>query len=189
MKPIELFTKWFNEEIELSKVSIPTAACLSTIGTDNFPNARFISLKEIIDNCFIVTGPLNSRKGIEIENNNKVALTFWWTETERQVRIQGIATKISNQLADKYFSERDLNSQIVSIICEQGTQIDNLKLLEDRIKETTLENTKITRPENWSGFSIDPIRIEFMEFKKTRFHDRKLFELENEEWITKQIHP
>lgn len=189
MNPIDLFTNWFNEEMKLSKLSVPTAVCLSTIGTDNFPNARFISFKEIVDNCFIITGTFNSRKGIEIERNNKVALTFWWTETERQVRIQGTATKIANLLADKYFSDRDLSSQIISSISEQGKPIENLKLLEDRILEASLTNTKIQKPENWGGYSIDPIRIEFMEFKKSRFHNRKCFELENEKWTTKQIQP
>lgn len=189
MEPIEIFRRWFNEELKLSKARIPTAVCLSTVGIDNFPNARFVSFKEIFDNSFIITGPLNSRKGIEIENNDKVALTFWWTETERQIRIQGVATKISEGLADKYFKERNVNSQAVSSICEQGQEIDNVEQLEKRVLEKVLEQSKITRPQNWSGFSIKPTRIEFMEFKKSRFHDRKLYEIVKGEWNIKQIQP
>lgn len=188
-QPISLFTKWFEEELKLSKVRIPTAVCLSTIGIDNYPNARFVSFKELVNNCFIITGPLNSRKGTEIENNEKVALTFWWTETERQIRIQGVATKISEQLADKYFDERNVNSQAVSSICEQGKEIDNLEQLEKKVLDKVLEKTRIIRPKDWSGFSIKPTRIEFMEFKKTRFHNRKLYEIENGEWNMKQIQP
>lgn len=188
-QPIQLFSKWFNEELKLSKAQIPTAVCLSTIGLDDFPNARFVSFKELIDNSLVITGPLNSRKGIEIESNDKVALTFWWSATERQIRIQGLATKISEQLADKYFNERNLYSQAVSSICEQGKEIDNLEQLEKKVLEKVSEKTEITRPQNWSGFSIKPIRIEFMEFKKTRFHDRKLYEIENGAWNLKQIQP
>lgn len=188
-QPLELFSKWFKEELELSKTRIPTAVCLSTIGLDNFPNARFVSFKELVDKSFIITGPINSRKGAEIENNDNVALTFWWTETEKQIRIQGIATKISDQLADKYFSERNLNSKAVSLICEQGKVINNLEQLEKKVLKKVSENIIITRPKNWSGFSIKPVRIEFMNFKKTRFHDRKLYEVENGEWYVKQIQP
>jgi len=83
--PIEIFTRWFKEELKLTKVRIPTASCLSTVGQDNYPNARFVSLKEIVESNFIVTGTLTSRKGFEINETNKVALTFWWTETERQI--------------------------------------------------------------------------------------------------------
>jgi pyridoxamine 5'-phosphate oxidase len=189
--PIEYFKKWFNEEQNLTKVSIPAACCLSTIGTDGYPNARFVSLKEVIGNYFIVTGTLSSRKGIEINAINKVALTFWWTETERQVRIQGNATIISEQLADKYFAERNRESQIISIVSEQGKDLINIEDLNDKYQkaETKFSNQTLARPENWGGYCIKPIRIEFLEFKPTRFHDRKLYELMNEEWTVKQIQP
>lgn len=189
--PIELFNKWFNEELKLTKVAIPYACCLSTIGIDNFPNARFVSLKELKEGIFIFTGPLDSRKGIEINSNNKVALTFWWTETERQVRIQGNAVIISEQLADKYFGQRNRQSQIVSSVSEQGKEINDIKSLDQKYYEfeTQFSNKILARPENWRGFSIEPVRIEFLEFKSTRFHSRKLYELCNDQWNVKQIQP
>jgi len=189
--PINIFKEWFAEEKKLTTVRIPSACCLSTIGTDGFPNARFVSLKEIIENSFIVTGPLTSRKGIEISEMDKVALTFWWTETERQVRIQGNAASITNQLADKYFAERGRDSQIISIVSEQGKEIENIEVLTEKYDsiELNFANKSLTRPENWSGYSIEPIRVEFLEFKPTRFHDRKLYELTNYKWTMKQIQP
>jgi pyridoxamine 5'-phosphate oxidase len=60
--PIEIFSEWFAQEINLTRVAIPTACCLSTIGIDNYPNARFVSLKGITENNFIVTGTISSRK-------------------------------------------------------------------------------------------------------------------------------
>lgn len=189
--PIEIFSKWFNEELSLTKVSIPTACCLSSIGTDNYPNARFVSLKGVVENKFIVTGTLTSRKGIEINETNKVALTFWWTETERQVRIQGSATFISNELADKYFAERNRDSQIVSIVSNQGEQLKSVEALIVKYQETETAflNKPLTRPENWGGYSIQPIRIEFLEFKPNRFHDRKLYELTNGQWTKTELQP
>jgi len=189
INPISDFREWFEEEYKLSNVSIPTAVCLSTNGLDGFPNARIVSLKEIVNNNFIVTGPLNSRKGLEIDNNSKVALTFWWTETESQVRIQGIASKIANEDADIYFSKRDIISQAVSTISNQGEVMHNLPHLENQIQEKILGRGIISRPSDWGGFSIKPIRIEFMRFKETRFHERKLYKLKNGKWIIKQIQP
>ncbi len=191
MTPIEHFKEWFKEELNLTKVRIPTACCLSTIGIDGFPNARFVSLKDIVENSFVVTGALSSRKGIEINNTNKVALTFWWTETERQVRVQGNATIVSKELADKYFAERNRNSQIVSIVSEQGQTLNDIDALNNKYQEVENKFSKqlLQRPENWSGYSIEPIRIEVLEFKQTRFHDRKLFELTDGKWTMKQIQP
>lgn len=189
--PIDIFKKWFEEELELTKVRIPTACCLSTIGTDNYPNARFVSLKEIIENNFIITGPLTSRKGIEIDKINKVALTFWWTETERQVRIQGDAIPIDNRLADRYFSERNRESQIVSIVSNQGEQIDTPNTLNKKYieLEKNFSNKVIQRPKNWGGYYIAPSRIEFLEFKTTRFHYRQLYQLTNGQWKKTELQP
>ncbi len=189
--PIVIFNKWFGEELNLTKVSIPTACCLSTIGTDNYPNARFVSLKDVAENNFIVTGTLTSRKGLEIKETDKVALTFWWTETERQIRIQGNATVISNELADKYFAERNRDSQIVSIVSNQGQALNDIETLNKKYQETetNFSDQLLTRPENWGGYSIQPIRIEFLEFKPTRFHDRKLYQLVNEQWTKTELQP
>ena len=189
--PIEIFSKWFDEELNLTKVRIPTACCLSTIGIDDYPNARFVSLKGIVDNNFIVTGTLTSRKGLEIDENNKIALTFWWTETERQVRIQGNATSISNELADKYFAERNRDSQIVSIASNQGQILNDIETLNKKYQEIEINfsNQPLTRPENWGGYSIAPVRIEFLAFKPTRFHDRKLYQLTNGKWTKTELQP
>jgi pyridoxamine 5'-phosphate oxidase len=189
--PIDKFKKWFDEEINLTKVSIPTACCLSTVGIDNFPNARFISFKGIAENNFIVTGTITSRKGLEINENNKVALTFWWTETERQVRIQGNATLISVELADKYFAGRSRESQIVSIVSNQGQTLNDIDILNKKYQdlETKFNNQNLTRPENWGGYSIEPIRIEFLEFQPTRFHYRKLYQLKDGQWTKTEIQP
>ena len=189
--PIEIFSKWFSEEINLTKVSIPTACCLSTIGTDNYPNARFVSLKGIVNKNFIVTGTLTSRKGLEINETNKVALTFWWTETERQVRIQGNAIALNKNLADKYFSERNRDSQIVSIVSNQGEILDDIEILNKKYTEIEIKtsNQLLTRQGNWGGYEIEPFRIEFLEFKTTRFHDRKLYELKNGQWKETALQP
>ncbi|WP_299211085.1 pyridoxamine 5'-phosphate oxidase family protein [uncultured Aquimarina sp.] len=77
MNPFQLFNTWYSEELEKSTASIPSACCLSSNGLDGYPNTRFVSLKEVKDHAFIITGPLKSRKGLEMEKSSKVSLTFW----------------------------------------------------------------------------------------------------------------
>lgn len=191
MTPIAHFNTWFEEELTRTKAGIPTACCLSTIGLDGFPNARFVSLKDVTNTHFIVTGSYASRKGREINASNNVALTFWWSETERQVRIQGTATKIDEHLADRYFAERNRDRQIVSIVSEQGQAIDAIENLTSKYEhiETSFLNKPLMRPENWGGYLIEPVRIEFLAFKPTRFHDRTVYERANGQWTTKQLQP
>lgn len=184
MNPIEQFEKWYKEETEKSSVRIPSACCLTSIGIDGYPNSRFVSLKEILENKFVITGPLNSKKGKELLSNPKTSLTFWWTETERQIRIQGNSIQIENELADKYFKERNKESQIVSQISQQGSVIEDLTELNALFEKRKIEyvDVEINRPSEWSGFYIIPKRIEFMAFKKSRFHFRELFTKKNNSW-------
>lgn len=183
INPIKIFKEWYKEECQLSKAAITSACCLSTIGLDGFPNSRFISLKDIINDNFIITGSLNSLKGMEIKRNNKVAITFWWTETSRQVRIQGTAKRINDHLADKYFNERDYGSKVVSFLSRQGEKIENYNSLEEELSKYLIKsNEVIKRPADWGGYSINPLRIELMEFRLSRLHYRKLFELYEQNW-------
>jgi pyridoxamine 5'-phosphate oxidase len=191
MNPLLLFEKWFNEEKKVSDLKLPAACCLSTIGLDGYPNSRFVSLKEVSNESFIITGPLNSKKGVEVENSPKASLSFWWTSTERQIRIQGDVSKISRSNAKLYFEQRNRDSQIVSTVFEQGKQIQSIALLQKEFEEQKeeLENKEIHCPENWGGIYIKPVRIEFMEFKKSRLHVRTLYELVNNEWEMTILQP
>tara|TARA_R100001143_G_scaffold63594_1_gene73163 strand:+ start:16632 stop:17216 length:585 start_codon:yes stop_codon:yes gene_type:complete len=191
INPIELFLKWYNRELSLTNVRLPGACCLSTIGIDGVPNARFVSLKDVIDGKFAITGSINSRKGLEIEANPNVALTFWWTETERQVHIQGNASVMENSLADKYFAERNRESQIVSIVSKQGQELQNVDELTQKYIELDTQSSgkDLKRPDYWRGYLIEPFRIEFLDFKSTRFHERVLYEMEHGEWNHQQLQP
>ncbi|WP_299439838.1 pyridoxal 5'-phosphate synthase [uncultured Aquimarina sp.] len=189
--PFRLFNEWYVEELKRSSASIPSACCISSNGLDGYPNARFVSLKEVKNDTFIITGPLRSRKGLEVTQSSKVALTFWWETTQKQIRIQGNATKISDTEATQYFNERAKDSNIISMISEQGTAIENIEVLKKKFTEIEIayKNKDVMKPKNWGGFAIAPIRIECMEFEKTRFHKRTLFQLEGKNWTTTVLQP
>jgi pyridoxamine 5'-phosphate oxidase len=184
MNPFQQFSEWYKQEIEQSKRMVPNSCCLSTIGLDNYPNARFVAFKEMKNETFIFCGPLDSQKGIEINTNSKVALTFWWDTTQKQIRIQGDAVQISEAESDCYFKERNRDSQIVSLVSKQGRQIDNIEILNQKYNKTAirLKNEIISRPKNWGGYSVNPLRIEFLEFNKNRFHKRTLFIKHDGQW-------
>lgn len=181
--PIAQFQNWFEEAISQSKVAIPAACCLSTRGLDGYPNSRFVSLKGVIDGRFLVAGSMSSRKGQELKRHPKAALTFWWAEVERQVRIQGDVSFVDDAYAEALFEARSKDSRIVSALCAQGEVIDDPALLEKQFetKKKTLGDASPEVPAGWGAILIDPKRIEFMEFRESRLHVRDLYEKE-EAW-------
>ena len=192
MTPLEKFKTWYEKERQQSSLALPAACCMSTCGLDGYPNARFVSLKEVYKETFIITGPLQSRKGQEIAACPKVALTFWWTETERQVRIQGDAKLIPGMETDRYFQDRNTASKIVSTISQQGQPIEDFAILKQKLenqKALLIEGANIPRPLQWGGFAITPHRIEFMQFVKSRLHERVLFEKNKQGWQQQCLQP
>ena len=191
MDPTLKFKNWYEDELQKTNVRIPSACCLSTLGEDGYPNARFVSLKEVKDDLFIITGPQASRKGIELNSHSKAALTFWWTATERQVRIQGDATILKEEDADKYFDERNREAKLVAHVSKQSAVIERPEILDEAYKtaDQQFSGKDIPRPKDWSGFYIKPVRMEFLEFKSTRFHKRTLFEKIGESWNVQFLQP
>ncbi len=189
--PIPLFKDWFNEELKKSTLKIPSACCFSTIGIDGYPNSRFVSLKEIKNEKFVITGPLNSRKGNEVKNNTKVSLTFWWTATQRQVRIQGDASVISKEAAAIYFRDRNEDAKVVSVAFNQGEEIENFEKLDELFlkKKQIFKMKNVECPDDWGGFFIKPKRIELMEFATSRLHKRTMFFYNNGIWNKSLLQP
>lgn len=189
--PFDIFRAWNTAEAERTAVRIPSACCLTTIGTDGFPNARFVSLKSVQEERLIITGPLDSRKGLEVAENPKVALAFWWTETERQVRIQGVAEPLPAERAKELFAPRNRASKVVSTVFEQGKPIGSFEEMDARFESAMekLKHVDLEKPSAWSGFAVRPVRMEFMEFLPTRLHRRTLFQREADDWEVSYLQP
>lgn len=187
--PFELFRTWYQEYQQRTKSSLPASCCLTTNGLDNYPNARFVALKHVDEQGFIITGSIASRKGREIEHSRHVALTFWWEETGRQVRLQGDAEAIEDFEADCFFRERSRDSQIISCVSKQGAVLLDRESMINIYQEVDHASETIQRPIDWSGYRIKPVRIEFLQFSTARFHDRVLFERSISGWKTSKLQP
>jgi pyridoxamine 5'-phosphate oxidase len=188
--PLNHFQKLYQNELAQTKARIPGACCLSTIGEDGYPNARFLALKDITEEGFVITGPA-ARKAQEIKENSKVSLTFWWQTTEVQVRIQGDAKQIETELAKQYFYKRPRESQLTSLVSKQGQIIDSFDTLYKNLQTITadLEGEDVPCPEGWTGFCIVPIRVEFLEFSNDRLHKRTLYNKTNKGWHKEYLQP
>ncbi|MDR0193613.1 MAG: pyridoxal 5'-phosphate synthase [Myroides sp.] len=182
--PILYFNELYQEELKHTSVKIPSACCFTTIGVDGFPNSRFVSCKEVVNDHFIITGSKTARKGIEVKKNSKVALAFWWTSTNVQVRVQGLINELDSDSSNKYFQERNRESQIVSIVSNQGEVLDDIANLEQAYKvvEEEYREQVLSTPTSFGAWEIIPFRIEFLIFSDSRFHNRILYEKEGDAW-------
>jgi len=189
--PIDQFGVWFREALH-SAVNEPNAMHLSTIGADNLPNGRIVLLKSCDEEGFTFFTNYDGQKGRELEANPVAALTFFWPELERQVRVQGHIVKAEAAVSDEYFSSRPRGSQIGAWASAQSTVIENREFLEARQKEMVakFEGREVPRPPYWGGFILKPVRIEFWQGRASRLHDRIRYTLEaNGDWKIERLSP
>lgn len=189
--PMILFEEWF-EEATMADLSEPNAMVLATANARGIPSARVVLLKEINEHGFVFFTNYESKKGSQILENPHVALVFDWHEIERQVRIEGVAEKVSEADSDTYFHSRPLNSRLGAWTSPQSKVLKDREQLENLLKDTTdkFSDGEIQRPLHWGGYVVKPVSIEFWQGRPNRLHDRILFERTQENtWNIKRLAP
>jgi len=190
--PMELFQKWFYEVEASNTVDESNSMTVSTLGLDGFPKNRVVLLKKYTYEGFIFYTNYESEKGRSIEMNPRVCLSFFWQQMERQVIIKGTAEKVAKNLSDGYFESRPDGSKLGAIVSDQSQVIPSRQVLEEQLKnlEKEYEGKEIPRPENWGGYLVRPISIEFWQGRPNRLHDRLRFTLQDDlMWKLERLAP
>ncbi len=188
--PMQQFKKWFTDALD-SQLYEPNVMTLATADSDSKPRARIVLLKGFDENGFVFFTNYESKKGQDLIENPQAALVFFWAELERQVRIEGVVSKVDAQVSADYFHSRPIGSQIGALVSPQSRVITDRDVLENKVKEvsTEYEGKEIPRPAHWGGYLVEPTYIEFWQGRTSRLHDRIAYDLTEGEWVIKRLAP
>tara|TARA_B100000524_G_scaffold279266_1_gene155858 strand:+ start:1498 stop:2097 length:600 start_codon:yes stop_codon:yes gene_type:complete len=180
------------EEAESANLVDWNAMNIATVDQKNQPSSRIVLLKKISDEGLVFYTNYKSRKGKEIELNPKVAVNFWWRELKKQVRVEGIIEKASEEDSDNYFNSRPLKSRVSAIISNQSSTISSYKDLTNQIDNYLDQNdeSSIKRPDHCGLFIVIPNAVEFWQERDNRTHERLKYILEdNQKWSSHLLSP
>jgi pyridoxamine 5'-phosphate oxidase len=189
--PIKQFVAWFNDA-QVAKIAEPNAMTLSTVNENGRPTARIVLLKGLEQGKFVFYTNYQSRKGQDLIQNPACALTFFWPELERQVRIEGIAERVEHKISEEYFQSRPRNAQLGAWASPQSALIESRELLEQRLADMEIRfkgQEVLPKPQQWGGYAVQPLLIEFWQGRESRLHDRLLYELQENEWKIYRLAP
>src|SRR5450759_5225517 len=160
--PVVQFRIWYEERLK-SAIAIPDSVSLATASSDGRVSVRTVLLKDYNDEGFFFYTNYKSRKGLQLSSNPRAALLFYWPESARQVRLEGITEKISEEDSDSYFKTRPRESQLSAWASEQSSVIPDRQHLENRYNyyENLLSGKPVDKPQQWGGFRIIPDWFEF----------------------------
>jgi len=185
--PLMQFDKWWQEAMSGNLPEV-NAMTLATSSADGVPSARIVLLKGFDEKGFVFFTNYESFKGQQLAENPRACLVFFWKELERQVRITGIIEKTSDIVSDEYFNSRPEMSRVSAMASPQSRVIESRQWLENEVAK--VEPGSIKRPDNWGGYIVRPITVEFWQGRANRLHDRIQYTLEeNGGWKMERLAP
>jgi len=170
----------------------PNAMVLSTVGADGAPSARMVLLKGLDDGGLVFYTNYGSRKGRELAANPRCCLVFPWQPLQRQVRVEGVARRLSGEVSDHYFATRPRGAQLGAWASRQSRVVAGREELEEAYEAAQArwpDGEPVPRPEEWGGFVLDPHTVEFWQGRPDRMHDRLRYRRTGEAWFVERLAP
>ena len=188
--PFDQFARWFAEWQAAGPVE-PTAMTIATVDAGAQPSARVVLLKGYDKQGFVFFTNYDSRKGRELEAGARVALLFYWDRLARQVRVEGVAERVTATESDEYFATRPRGSQIGAWASPQSRPIPDRAQLEAQVREIEAgaAGKPVARPPHWGGYRVRPERFEFWQGRESRLHDRIVYARAGTGWSRSRIAP
>ncbi|HEU4956138.1 MAG TPA: pyridoxamine 5'-phosphate oxidase [Sphingomicrobium sp.] len=174
--PFALFEAWF-AEAKAAEINDPDAMALATADKEGDPSVRMVLLKGHGPKGFVFYTNEESNKGRDLAENPNAALLFHWKSLRRQVRIEGWVERVDDAEADAYFATRSRESQLGAWASDQSSPLPNRATFEDRYERMKLrfEGEQVPRPDNWGGYRVIPLVMEFWQDREHRLHERRVF--------------
>ena len=175
--PLSMFRRWLDDTVAAG-LHEPNAMVVATVSPDGRPSSRMVLLKGIDERGFVFFTNYESRKAADIAVNPHVSLLFPWHDLQRQVRVEGSASKVSADESEAYFASRPRESQLGAWASPQSRVVASRSALDERyggVLAQFAELDEVPVPPHWGGFRVAPYAVEFWQGRKGRMHDRLVY--------------
>jgi pyridoxamine 5'-phosphate oxidase len=148
-------------------------------------------MKGFDERGFVFYTNYESRKSVELRQNPNAALLFYWSELEREVRVEGTVERATREESEEYFRSRPLESQLGAWASRQSEVIADRTVLEQKVAELKARfgDGPLPPPSFWGGFRLRPHTVEFWQGRPNRLHDRIRYARRGNTWVIERLSP
>jgi len=188
--PYALLARWIDDAGGSDSVEA-VAMCVATADASARPSARIVLLRGLDERGLRFYTSYESRKGRELLENPYAAAVLYWPALQRQVRVEGRVSQLSEAESDAYFNSRPRGHRLAAWSSEQSAPLESHEVLEERFAhfEQRFEGEQVPRPHSWGGYLLVPARFEFWTGRPNRMHERTLYTRQNSHWRESLLQP
>ena len=188
--PVSMLRRWVADAVAAGLYD-PTAMVLSTVGTDGSPSSRMVLCKGIDERGIAFFTNYGSAKAQAMAHEPRVALLFPWHPLQRQVRVEGVVSTVTEQESDAYFAGRPRASQLGAVASPQSTPVGSRAELDERYAAVVEQyaEREVPRPAHWGGYRVAPVSFEFWQGRTGRLHDRLRYDPAAGGWVITRLAP
>jgi pyridoxamine 5'-phosphate oxidase len=170
--PQELFARWFDDALAAG-LPAPHAATLSTADASGRVHARTLICKDVTEDGWWFAGRADSPKGRDLAVNPHAALTFFWRELGRQVRVTGAATPDA-EVGARDFRARPDASRAAGLVGRQS-EVLAAPAEHDAAFAAALDRVRadpdLVDPA-WTAWVLTPVEVEFWQARADKDQTR-----------------
>lgn len=171
--PHDLFTDWLLAALR-DGVREPHAMTLSTVGADGAPTARVLILKDVSREGWRFASGAGSRKGRDLAAHPAAALTFYWPQSARQVRVTGDVAPATAGESARDFLARSPGARAEALLGRQSEPLGDLAERDAAVAaaaERVAADPGLVAPE-WTLYTLRARAVEFWQGDRERRHTR-----------------
>ena len=187
--PHALFTRWFDDAVAAG-VPAPHAMTLSTADTSGRVHARTLVLKDVTDDGWWFAGRSDSPKSLDLAANPQAALTFFWRELGRQVRVTGnVTADAAVSAAD--FRARPEDSRAAGLVGRQSEPLGSRAEYDAAFAQAldAVQSDPELVAAEWTAWVLTPVEVEFWQATESRGHVRLRYRADGENWERNLLWP
>lgn len=184
--PLEQATRWLENALAHGTQSAdtlePMALSVATVDAQGAPNVRTVLMRGLDARGPSFFTNMTSAKGRELAGTPAIAAALTWPWLYRAIRFRGTATPLPDAEVAAYFASRPWGSRVSAWASEQSQVVDSRADLERQYAVAAERFPDHGGPDDvpvppfWGGYRITCREVEFWAGRRSRLHDRLVFE-------------
>jgi pyridoxamine 5'-phosphate oxidase len=179
--PLQLLQRWIDHVLSIGARE-PMYVTLATASATGSPSSRTVQLLEVESDALRFTTNFGSRKGIEMRETGRAAVSMYWRETAQSVNLTGTVVESDDDECERLFAAEHRAVQASRVVSFHGRRLEDERAQLAAFRALVAAAEPIARPDYWRYFRLVPDSVTFWEGHSDALNRRLHYAREDGVW-------